>query len=1361
MTNKLNNGFNFSGEKLELLDLLLSDEGLVETVTIPTIPPRLQTNDSLPLSFAQQRLWFLETLAPGSPLFNTPLALRLTGQLNEAVLLQSCRALVQRHESLRTTFTAVSGTPQQIVHDDWPVTLEKIDVVANALDVALQTAVQQPFDLGNGPLLRFHLLRRSDTEHILLLVFHHIVFDGWSASIILDELIVFYHAFCRNQQPDLPNLSIQYADYALWQRSWLTGDTLQAQLDYWQTQLAGELPILKLPIDKPRPAVKTHSGAVESVTLSPQLTAQINVLCQQSGTTPFMLLLAAFKVLLHRYTAQEDILVGTPIANRQQPELEGLVGFFVNTLVLRSQLDGWQPFRQLLALVRDTATAAYDNQDVPFEKLVELLQPERNLGYDPLFQVMFTYQDGNLAERPLPHLTVTPIDLDNGMAQFDLILSVSLTNGQLRSSLNYNTDLFAPETMRRMLGHWQTLLAGIVANPDSPIGQLPLLTLAESQKILVDWNQTDASLPSTELVHELITERAAQTPKATALIFGRQQMSYAELNGRANQLAHTLQARGIGPENKVGILVNRSFEMVIAVLAVFKAGGAYVPLDPAYPPDRLAYMMTDADLALVLTVEPLLLKLPHQAPNLICLDRDWLSQIANQPSVNPASNVTLDNLAYVIYTSGSTGRPKGVAVTHRGLVNLGQGLGQLLNVSEQSRLLQFASFSFDASVAEMVCALQNGAALVQADADDLLLGPSFVRLMRQQGVTIATLPPSALALLSPDDFPSLHTVVSAGEACSAEIVAKWAPGRRFVNGYGPTEGTVGAITAVLTADDPTPVIGRPLPNYQTFLLNGQRQPVPIGVAGEIHIAGRGLARGYLNRPDLTAENFVPNPFASEGAERLYKTGDLGRYLPDGRIEYLGRIDHQVKIRGFRIELGEVEAALRQHPAVHDVLVLAQDDGTGARLVAYVVGDEAEMGDLRPFLSQSLPTYMIPAAIVPLTSFPLTPNGKINRKALPAPDGQLNVVDEVFVAPQNALESQLAQIWQEVLRLPAVSTDANYFELGGHSLQAVTLFAAIEKKLKVRLPVSLLFQAPTIAQLAAAIQQQGARPQWSSLVPLQPLGAKTPLFCVHGGAGHVFHYHDLAQLLGTERPFYGLQPKLDKTTHRSIYTTVEEMAAHYVQEIKMVQPDGPYLLSGFCFGGVVAYEMAQQLLQAGDEVGLLIFIDPTTPQNKPQTDMPSSPEILAERMARHKKNMAQLGRLARLGYILNSGKNRLVAYWHLYYRAWLRDWRKSRAKLFHKYINWRQSVPSRFHDFYFMHVISTRATQLYHPRRYPDEAILFYSTLENGGDESLGWSDLPEEGLTMYEVESTHLGILKRPFIDQVAEKLRQHLEPFA
>lgn len=1389
MTNRPDNRFNLSEEKLELLDLLLADEGIAETAPTFAIPPRPKTRDPLPLSFGQQRLWFLETMTPGSSAYNSSLPLRLTGQLNEQVLARACQALVQRHESLRTTFTAVSGTPQQMIHDQWSVKLETIDL-SDAEDevvaATLQTAVQNPFDLENGPLVRFHLFRLNDQVHIFLLVFHHIVFDGWSAGIVLDELATCYDAYGRDQEPELPDMPIQYADFAIWQRDWLTGNTLQDQLDYWQTQLAGELPILQLPTDKPRPAVKTYRGATESLWLSPQLTAEIHALCQQTSTTPFMVLLAAFNVLLYRYTGQKDILVGTPIANRQQLELAGLVGFFVNTLVLRNQLHGQQSFHQLLAQVRDTATTAYEHQDVPFDKLVELLRPERNLSYDLLFQVMFTYQDGVVAERPLPNLVVTPINLKSSTVQFDLELDVTETADGLKATFHYNIDLFETATIKRLATHFRTLLQAVIAEPAQPIGTVSLLTQAERQQLLVDWNNTDTPYHQAQTVVDRFALQVAQSPQAIAVSTmldthssRNTQLTYDQLNRRANQLAHTLRTLDARPNTTVAVCLERSPEMIVALFGILKAGAAYVPIDPDYPQERIDFILKDTQTAVLLTQASLKPRLPRSNVQMLCLDSDWAT-IAQADETDPLLLATPNYTAYIIYTSGSTGQPKGVLISHRSLLNyVTEGVSHL-DLQPEDVVLQFASISFDTAVEEIFPPLLHGARLLLRNDEMLTTTAVFWQMCAANGVTVLDLPTAFWHLLCSqlrNDVQyipaSLRFLFTGGEKASPEHIQTWlayAPAHiRLVNGYGPTEATVVATTCNLTGLDASPevskaIIGRPIPNTRVYLLNNFLQPVPIGVWGELYIAGVGLAQGYLNRPRLTAVSFIPDLFSQQPGARLYKTGDVARYLANGYIEYQGRLDHQVKIRGFRIEPGEIELALVQHPLVQEVIVIVREDQPGQKQIAayYTSTDPLTRSQLRQFLEKKVPIYMIPTLWVWLDSFPLTTNGKIDRKALPLPDGKPNLtLGDTFLAPQNALESQLAQIWQEILNLPAIGTNANYFEIGGHSLQAVTLFAAIEKRLKVRLPVSLLFEAPTIGQLAVAMRQRGDAPRSPSLVPIQPLGMKTPLFCVHGGAGHVFHYHDLAQLLGTERPFYGLQPQLDETTHRAIYLTVEQMAAHYIEEMKTVQPSGPYLLSGFCFGGIVVYEMAQQLVRAGDEVGLLVFIDPSSPHNRPQIVEVISPEVIAARVARHKKNMAQLSRFAWLGYILNSSKNRLMAFWHRIHRSSMALWRRSLASLVQQYINWWQVVPSRVHDFYFMQVISTQATQAYQPQRYPGQVFLFYSTLENSGDESLGWSDLPEGGLKMFAVESTHLGILKRPSIDQVAAQLKQYLEPFA
>jgi amino acid adenylation domain-containing protein len=1377
----------FESPTIASLGAAILQEG-TDFLPSPQIPRRANTAEALPLSFAQQRLWFLETLRPDQSLFNSPSAIQLSGMLDVRALTQSCNEIVRRHDVLRATFTAVAGEPQQHIEPYSPFPLPLVDfqdmlptAQAEAVQTYIREEVEQPFSLTQGPLFRFKLLRLRPNEHILLFTMHHIVFDGWSAGVFMHELAVLYEAYRHGDLPALPGLPIQYADYALWQREQLDETAVAQLLTYWRQQLQGDLPVLELPTDWPRTAVASHRGASQSVTLPPALTQKLKLLTQQEGATLFMTLLAAFNILLARYTGETDILIGTPIANRNKVEIEGLIGFFVNTLVIRTDLSGSPSFKTLLRRVRQTTLAAYDHQELPFEKVVEALQPERHLNHAPLFQVMFILQNTPDDVTDLADLKLTGLEIGSETAEFDLTLAITETGDTLVGSLAYNSDLFTAATIDRMLGHFHTLLAAIAEQPEKPISQLPLLTSGEQQQLQA-WSKPDVVYPPADrLVHQLFAAQTGQNPQATAVLFEDTHLTYGELNRRANQLAHYLQQVGVGPETVVGLFIERSPEVVVAMLAIFKAGGVYLPLDRDYPMERLAYMLADSGAQFLLTQSELAAQLPT-VEHIICLDEAWGGVIAHQPTWELETAVSPNNLAYIIYTSGSTGQPKGVMIEHAALAAHCQNSWRDYALTAEDVVLQFASFSFDTAMEQILTPLIAGSQLVLRGRD-LWHSHDLQRKIDELGITVANLPTAYWHQLAqfwydaePDKrerYRSLRLMIVGGEAMSVESLRMWQATRpsseRLLNAYGPTETTVTStlfevpLPFVSPSDHASVPIGRPIGDRQLFVLDQQGQPVPVGVAGELYIGGAHLARGYINRPELTAEKFVPNPFSQQPGERLYRTGDLVRYQPDGNLAFLGRIDHQVKVRGFRIELGEVEVALRQHTAVQDALVLVQENGSGARLVAYVVGDGTKMGDLRPFLSQSLPSYMIPAAFVPLDSFPQTPNGKIDRKALPPPDGHLNgTAAAVYTVPQDALESQLAEIWQSVLKLPAISIDANYFELGGHSLQAVTLFAAIEKRLNLRLPVALLFEAPTIGQLAAVIRQRGEVPQWSSLVPIQPLGSKTPFFCVHGGAGHVIHYYDLARLLGMERPFYGVQPKMEAFTHQSTYKTVEEMAAHYLQEIKMVQPEGPYLLGGFCFGGIVAYEMAQQLVQTGDEVSLLAFIDPSTPENKPEITTAPLPKKLMGTLARQRSKLAQLGFMARIEYLYSVGKFVATAYWEQVYWGWLRQSRKGRSQLLQKYINWRQSVPSFFSDFYFMNMVAAPATEAYRPSRFPGKAVLFYSTLESGEeDNSLGWSDLPEEGLEMYAVESTHLGILKRPSIDHVAEILKQLLEPFA
>ena len=919
------------------------------------------------------------------------------------------------------------------------------------------------------PLLRATLVVLSETEHILLVCMHHIVSDEWSMGVFVQELAALYNAYAQGQPSSLMPLPVQYADFALWQRQWLQGDVLQSQLSYWQKQLKDAPALLSLTTDRPRPAVQTFAGAYQEFALSEELTSKLTQLSQQQGFTLFMTLLAAFDTLLYRYTGVPDILVGTPIANRNRSEIEGLIGFFVNTLVMRTDLSLNPSFSELLTRVREMALSAYAHQDLPFEILVEALQPQRNLSHTPLFQVAFVFQNAPMSQVEMTGLTISDLPTENATAKFDLTLAIANTATGLVGAWEYNTDLFDASTIERLSGHFVTMLEAIVANPSERIDQLPMLTEVEQQQLLIQWNDTQVDYPQDKCIHQLFEEQVERTPDAVAVVFENQQLTYQQLNAKANQLAHHLQTLGVSADVLVGICVERSLEMLIGLLGILKAGGAYVPLDPEYPQERLQYILDDALVSVLLTQQRILDRLPPNQAKLVCLDDIW-EKIAQNNQNNPASGVTAFYLANLIYTSGSTGKPKGVMVEHTGLVNLAQAQIQTFGLDCDSRILQFASLSFDASIWEIIMALGSGATLYLGTKDSLLPGTPLIQRLKDYSITHITLPPSALAVLPAEEIPALQTIIVAGEACSAELIKKWSVGRNFFNAYGPTEASVCATIAKCTPFDQKISIGRPIANAQIYILDSHLQPVPVGIPGELHIGGAGLARGYFNRPELTQEKFIPNPFEQVGASRLYKTGDLARYLSDGNIEYLGRIDNQVKIRGFRIELGEIEAVLSQNADVQTSCVIAREDTPGEkRLVAYVVPQTEVMPTvsvLRQFLKTKLPDYIVPNAFVILEALPLTPNGKVDHRALPAPD--LHSELEKFVAPRNPTEETLALIWSQVLMLEQVGIHNNFFELGGHSLLATQVISRLQEAFEISLPLRYLFESPTVAQLSEVI-----------------------------------------------------------------------------------------------------------------------------------------------------------------------------------------------------------------------------------------------------------------------------------------------------
>jgi len=1052
----------------------------------PAILPVPRTGD-LPLSFAQQRLWYLDQLDPRSPLYNIPMAFQFIGKLDIPALQTSLNTIVQRHENLRSSFPTIDGKPILRIAPELTVPVVMVDLQELLKSERERTALhlaneetRRPFRLSEPPLLRAIVFRLDDTNHIMVLTLHHIISDGWSSGIFMQELSALYQSYLTQQSPALPALPIQYVDFAHWQRNWLQGEVLERQLAYWKQQLADCPALLELPTDYQRPAVQTSNGAHLIFEVSKELTQQLARLSRQEGVTHFMTLLAAFETLLYRYSGQSDFCVGTPIANRNRTEIEGLIGFFVNTLALRARISPELSFRQFLAHVRNTTLSAYAHQDVPFEKVVDAIQPERNLSHSPIFQVMFTYHSGSAPEIALPEITIRAIPLENQLSKFDLTLSLDEIDGTIHGAFEYNTDLFTANRIERMAQHFQQLLLEIAKDPDQKLGRLPIVPGPELTQLIDEWNRTERAFPEDQCLHQLFEAQVTRHPQAIAVAFKNDQLSYGQLNERANQLAHYLQRLGVGVESRVGICVERSLQTVVAILAVLKAGGAYVPLDPRYPPERLAFLIRDAQLSLLITQQHLLPQLQTDIP-VILMDSDW-AKISEQSMANPTSQVMPDNLAYIIYTSGSTGQPKGVQLQHRSIVNLAMSYQSLFQLTPEDRIAQYFSFSFDGSVADIFGALTSGAALCIVDKDEVVGGESLHRWLNDQRISIVILPPAVLGTLSAQDLPHLRMIASGGESPSGETIARWtAENRPYYNLYGPTEAAV-VTTEYQLNQGPThtvySIIGRPFPNYRVYVLDRWLQPVPIGVPGELCIAGVGLARGYFNRPEITALSFVPNPFAQRPGERLYRTGDLVRYRPDGTIEFMGRIDQQVKIRGFRIELGEIETVLGQYPSLRQVAVMVREDRPGEkRLVAYVTAETdspPSPAELRKFLQSRLPDYMIPSAFVMMKALPLTQHGKIDYRALPVPEA-VSKEPERYVAPSTEAEQILADIWSQVLNQPKIGIHDNFFELGGDSILSIQVISRANQA-GLALTPRHIFQAPTIAGLAQLANQLSQGPR---------------------------------------------------------------------------------------------------------------------------------------------------------------------------------------------------------------------------------------------------------------------------------------------
>jgi amino acid adenylation domain-containing protein len=1197
--------------KADILEFLNSAK--VKTVMAEEIST-LSDNAPKPLSFAQQRLWLLGQLQGPSASYNMPIALQLDGNLNIDALYSSLAYLLNRHASLRMYFPTLAGQPQVAIQDLDDIEVLKIQDWRNleldtgdqglgtgnqetlshspspsfppTLQHFIDAHVQEPFDLNTGPLFKAKLLQLKGQKYVLLINMHHIISDGWSMGVFTRELRQIYTNFVQGQTPDLAPLTIQYSDYANWQRNWLQGKVLETQINYWKNQLKDAPPLLELPTDYPRPALQSYRGDRYCYSLPPDLTLAIKTLSQQQGASLFMTLLATFSILLSRYSRQEDLCIGSAIANRTHSQTEGLIGFFVNTLILRNQIKPEQSFIEFLQQTRQTCLDAYSHQDIPFEYLVEQLQPERSMSHNPLFQVMLALENNESPDLSLPGLEIEWLPLTYPFAKFDLALMVIESDNQLNLTWEYATDLFEKSTIQRMAKQFEVLLKGIVDHPQQPLNILPLMTAPELLQ-LQRWNQTQTDYPHDKTLVDLFEQQVDKNPHNIALIFESQQLTYQELNEKANQLAHYLiQNHQIQPDTLISICVQRSLEMIIGVLGILKAGGAYVPIDPNYPQERIEFMLEDSGASVLLTQSFLLNQLPlanlKNSCQLICLDQETFTE-ALKENLSPQN--TPNDLAYVIYTSGSTGRPKGVMIEHRGLVNLTLAINKALQIKPQSRLLQFASFSFDASIWEIATALAAGACLYLANKETLLPSQVLVNFLAEQKISQITLPPSVLSLLPQAALPDCQTIVVAGETCPTELVVQWAIGRSFFNGYGPTESTVCASIALCHPNRKKPPIGQPLSNNRIYILDAHNQPLPPGIPGELCIAGVGLARGYLNRPDLTAEKFIEVELFDK-IERIYKTGDLARWGFDGNLEYLGRIDDQIKLRGFRIELGEIESILLQHPSVQEAIVTLYKTESNQSLIAYVTGINNDLStQLKNHLKSRLPDYMIPAQIIILDEFPLTPNGKVDRKYLPAPN---DVIDGLYEPPRNEFEQELAQIWSAVLEHQNIGIYDNFFDLGGHSLLAIKLLNNIQQVFEQQLSLSSLFQNPTIAQLSEQLSNTEVQQSNPDLLSLQPQGDATPIFFLPGANGHSFYFRDLAINLGTERPVYGLEtPGRDGSS-----ALPNSVAAHASQLIELLhkQAKSPYILVGYSSGCAVAFEMAFQLEQQGETVSLLAILD---------------------------------------------------------------------------------------------------------------------------------------------------------------------------
>ncbi|MBI5649976.1 MAG: amino acid adenylation domain-containing protein [Chloroflexi bacterium] len=1298
--------------------------------------------DVYPLAPMQQGMVFHSIAAPESGVYVEQLSCTLRGDLNVRAFERAWQCVVDRHAILRTAFIGTNlKEPVQVVHrhaqlpfefQDWRGISPSAQLAR--LDAFLATERRRGFALAQPPLMRVALMRVTDTIYEFVWLYHHALLDGWSAPMALQDVFAFYDAFAHARDLHLP-APPPYRDYIVW----LKQQPLARAETFWRAALAGFTTTTPLVVERANANAQGARVAEVETHLAFATTNDLQTRAREQRLTLNTLAQGAWALVLSRYSGEDDVVFGATVSGRP-PELSGaaeMVGVFINTLPVRARV----PRDQSLATwLSELQTQQIEMRQYEYTPLAQIQQWSAIPRGAPLFESILVFENVPVGDALRARDTGLEILNVRSVEQTNYpITAVAGPSSELLLKLVYDAARFDKPTMTRMVGHWRALLEEFAANPQLPISNYQLLTPAEREQILVEWNTTAADFPREQCAPELFKDQVARAPDAIALTLGDAQMTYRELNARANQLANHLRAMGIAPETIVAICVERSFEMIVAVLGVLKAGGAYLPLDPTYPADRLAFVLEDSGAPILITQANLVSHFTFQvSARVLCLDAEW-DVIARTDDSKLASAATPDNLAYVIYTSGSTGKPKGTLLEHRGLSNLITEYARAFGIGASSRVLQFFSFGFDGSVADIFSALLNGATLCLVPPNISWDATALRELIETQRVNVALLPPAALALLAPEELPSCQTIISGGESCRPELATRWARGRKFFNAYGPTEATVAVSWYRVNETDGAAniPIGRPIANTQLYILDSRMQPVPIGVPGELYVGGVGLARGYLNRPDLTAEKFVTYqlPFTNYQL-RLYKTGDLARYRADGNIEFLGRIDHQVKLRGFRIELGEIETLLREHPAVRDAVPFARHDSPGEkRLVAYVIARENLEGlELREFLRAKLPAYMLPSAFVMLENLPLNASGKVDRRALPAPDVARAPSRRVVIAPRDPVELKLARIWETVLGAHSIGIKDDFFELGGHSLLALRLIAQIQHEFGKPLPLASLFQEPTIEHLARLLRDEELTTP--VLVPLQPTGSKPPVFFVHPSGGSVHWYTELANYLGADQPFYGLQARGiygDTTLH----TRVEEMASYYVDALRAFQPAGPYRLGSWSMGVAVAYEMAQQLRAQAQPVTLLAMLDqtPTLAQPQPPDDAAYLVDLFGQHLA---LSVEQLRALA--------PRDQIASVWRAARQA---DWLYPEVTL------------EQFS--HFVRVLRTHldAFRNYQPQRYDGKVTLFRAAERPADDPptpDLGWGELANAGVEIHDVPGDHLSMIHEPHVQILAEQLAQCLD---